>query len=224
MRSAAVPHVRALAEQPATAARCCWIGTPYGSRSKDSACFVAGTPQCDSRRESGRCRAATHRACRPSAVPRFHDILLQRPRHRDRQSPTQGSGPCAAFACPVPFGSFDVESARRLRVASCRKLANECGQRSFARTTKCEAVDGWSRNLFDLADLLHRRDQARAVVGNTPLCSAIIMKRGLLIAGFVTALAGAILSYVYFHATVGVTEGCRRNSEGVEVCPPPYQP
>jgi hypothetical protein len=50
------------------------------------------------------------------------------------------------------------------------------------------------------------------------------MKRRLLIAVIVAALAGAALIYAYSHTAIRVTEPCRRNSAGEEVCPPPYKP
>jgi hypothetical protein len=38
-----------------------------------------------------------------------------------------------------------------------------------------------------------------------------------------SVLLGAIV-YLYSHTTIHVTEPCRRNAAGEEVCPPPYKP
>ncbi len=118
--SAPALRVHAAAKPVAVAAHCCWLQTPRDSRWRDLTCSVAGTPRCDSRRESGRCTDATHRGCRPSAVPMFPDILPQAPRrlrHRDRQSPTQGSGQCAAFA----FQILSFRSMLKARGSSARR-------------------------------------------------------------------------------------------------------
>jgi hypothetical protein len=77
------------AERPAPCR--CRIQTRRDSLSTDSACFVADTPRCGSRRESCRRRAAIRRACRPPAVPRFRDIPhLRRPVRR--RSPARVRG------------------------------------------------------------------------------------------------------------------------------------
>jgi flagellar basal body-associated protein FliL len=44
----------------------------------------------------------------------------------------------------------------------------------------------------------------------------------VIVAAFV--LLGAAVVYVYSHTTINVTEPCRRNAAGEEVCPPPYKP
>lgn len=129
------------AERPAAAPLRSRIRTRRGSLSRDWACSVAGTPRCDSRPESCRRRAATRRAYRPPAVPRFRDIpRLRRPvRRRSRargqeECQEQFDSGCAAFACPLPF---------RLRVngrgtprSETATLANECGRRTFRADKK----------------------------------------------------------------------------------------
>jgi hypothetical protein len=51
------------------------------------------------------------------------------------------------------------------------------------------------------------------------------MKRWFLVAIFAAAFVVAALSYyVNTHNIRFVTEPCRRNAAGEEVCPPPYKP
>jgi cell division protein FtsN len=51
------------------------------------------------------------------------------------------------------------------------------------------------------------------------------MKRRFLVAIFAAALVDVALSYyVNTHNIRVVTEPCRRNAAGEEVCPPPFKP
>ncbi len=116
------------------------IRTRHDNCWKVAACSAAGKPRCAARRAPGRCRAATRPVCTPSAVPRFPDTP-RRPRPLPwqlRRSLWQGSGRSAAIACRAPVVP---DTGPRAQVPAPRfapKLPNECGQGSFARTTKSE--------------------------------------------------------------------------------------
>ena len=97
--TARVRRVRA-----AASARYCWIRIPPGNCSRAAGYSAANKRRFDWCPVSARCRDARHRACRPSAVPRFRDILPRKP-HKvwqcRSQSIARGAGQPASSACPV---------------------------------------------------------------------------------------------------------------------------